>query len=321
MATPHHPHWQWLPTPRSGRRYSGLVPWVICLLLLWAAALVWALEAGSADEAEEPEFELIDVLVTRTALPGTNVQLGYRFERSSERLAAGSATTHTNEPFVTGSLAVTEWLQVSAGLPYDFLNTRSPGEGTVTTNGVGDLATEAQVAFFQNKELQFALAGGLGLGLPTGSVSKGIGGQWTLTPFLSAGKIWGPVQVLADFGYQAELRNMPDRQQRLRYDLAVGYPVLDSKLFPFLELNGAYTFTGPGYLRRQGQVVLTPGVRVTPGGWLPIEASREPLRTAEPLQEEKLWWERLSVVVGWQLPVTVSRDLEWALTTAFKLEF
>ena len=56
MATPHRPHWQWLPTPRSGRRGSlrfGI--WAICLLLLWAAAPVWGHEAGSADEAEEPE--------------------------------------------------------------------------------------------------------------------------------------------------------------------------------------------------------------------------------------------------------------------------
>ena len=129
------------------------------------------------------------------------------------------------------------------------------------------------------------------------------------------------MQLLADVGYQAELRTTPDRQQRLRYDLAVGVPTLDGTVFPFLELNGAYTFTGPSSLRHQGQVVLTPGVRFTPGGWLPIQAEHEPPSTAEALLKAKPWWERLSVVVGWQLPVTASRDFEWALTTAVKLEF
>jgi hypothetical protein len=178
-----------------------------------------------------------------------------------------------------------------------------------------------QVAFLQSKELQLVLAGGLGVGLPTGSVSKGIGGQWTLSPFLSAGQMLGPVQLLADVGYQAELRTLPDRQQGLRYDVAVGYPMFEGTLFPFLELNGAYTFTGPSDLRHQGQVVLTPGVRFTPGGWLPIQAEHEPPKAAEALLKEKPWWERLSVVVGWQLPVTASRDFEWALTSAFKLDF
>ncbi len=310
------------PRGSNRRRLHGsryIVGALCAFLLCWTPA---SLKAGPSDDGDTPpEFELIDALVTRTALPGTNAQIGYRFERSSERQSAGSATTHTNEPFASVSLAVTEWLQVSAALPYDFVNTRTPGQGTITSNGVGDLATEAQVTFFQSKDLQLALAGGLGIGLPTGSVSKGIGGQWTLTPFLSVGKIWGPVQLLADFGYQTELRNLPDRQQRLRYDVAAGYPLFDGTLFPFLELNGAYTFVGPSYLRHHGQVVLTPGVRFTPGGWLPIDATREPLKTAEPILKEKPWWERLSIVLGWQLPVTASRDFDWALTTAFKLEF
>jgi hypothetical protein len=236
-------------------------------------------------------------------------------------LAEGDATTHTNELFLSGSLAVTDWLQVAASLPYDFISTRSPNQATAATSGVADLTTEVQVTFLQSQTLQLVLAGGLGVGMPTGSASNGTGGQWTLTPFLSAGQILGPVQLLADVGYQAELRTMPDRQQRLLYDVAVGYPVLDGKLFPFLELNGSYTFTGPGDLRHRGQVVLTPGVRITPGGWLPIPAERAQAKAVESVPAGKPWWEQLSIAVGLQLPVTASRDFEWALTSALKLDF
>ena len=193
QGTPSRPH-------HRGRR---LARWGVYggLLLLWLATPVGAQDAGRpalpidpastahATPDEESSLDFNDVLVTRTAVPGTNAQLGYRFERSSDRLATGSATTHTNEPFAAVSVAVTDWLQLSAALPYDFVSTRPPDQGPSAVHGVGDLATEAQVTFVQSKELQLALGGGLGLGLPTGSVSKGIGGQWTLTPFLSGGKI------------------------------------------------------------------------------------------------------------------------------------
>jgi outer membrane putative beta-barrel porin/alpha-amylase len=302
-----------------------------CLLLLWFTAPAAAQEKGrstasdppeaaSAPE-EETEFDLVDVLVTRTPLPASDLEVGYRFERSSQRLATGSATTHTNEPFVSGSLAVTDRLQLSAILPYDFINTRTPDHGTVTTNGVADLTTEVQFTFLQSQALHLAVAGGLGVGIPTGSASKSTGGLWTLTPFLSAGKVLGQVQLLADVGYQAAFRTMPDRQQQLLYDVAVGYPVLEDKLFPFLELNGAYTFTGPSNLRHRGQVVLTPGVRITPGGWFTVLAEREPSKTAKPIPAEEPWWERLSMLVGLQVPVTASRGFEWALTTSIKLDF
>ena len=298
MGRAQPPHREHPLKNRSGSRgwWRRAPGWLVgcCLLLLGLTPPVAAqgnhspapADAPAAPAAAEGEsgLDLIDVLVTRTPLPGTNVQLGYRFERSSVHLDTGSATTHTNEPFVTGSLAVTDWLQVSAALPYDFFRTQGPGAGTVTTvNGVGDLTPEVQVTFLQSKALQLALSGGLGVGVPTGSVSKGIGGQWTLSPFLGAGKLWGPVQLLADVGYSAEIRTLPDREQRLLYDVAVGVSLFDGTLFPFLELNGAYTFMGPSDLRHKGQVVLTPGVRVSPGGWLPIPAEHAPPKTAEPI--------------------------------------
>ena len=36
---------------------------------------------------------------------------------------------------------------------------------------------------------------------------------------------------------------------------------------------------------------------------------------------EKLWWQRLSLAVGAQFPLTSAREFEWALTSALKLDF
>ena len=244
------------------------------------------------------------------------MQVGYRFERSSE----GGSTTHLNELAVAGSLAVTDWLQLSAALPYQFLSTRAP-EGSTTTDGVGDAAVELLVAPLQSPALGLAVAGGLNVGFPTGSMSKGTGGQWTLTPFVTAGKLLGSVQLLADVGYQAELRSPADGsqpQRRLLYNVALGYPLLAGRLFPFLELNGAYTFTGDPALRHQGQLALTPGVRLNP---VALFAAGEPTKSGAALPAEKPWWDGLSFAIGGQFPVTASREFDWALLTSLKYDF
>jgi hypothetical protein len=300
---------------RSGRPWPSLLIAGLLVLVLAGPGAFAAAPAETPPEAEaaEPaaELEFIDVLVTRSPLPGTNVLIGYRFERSSE----GGSTTHLNELALAGSLAVTDWLQLSATLPYQFLNTRTPPEGWTATDGIGDVAAEFLVAPLQSPALGLAVGGGLGVGFPTGSMSKGTGGQWTLTPFLTAGKLLGPLQLLADVGYQAELRAPADAsqpQRRLLYSLALGYPLLAARLFPFLELTGAYTFTGASNLRHQGQLALSPGVRLNPVAL--FAAGGPPLG-------EKPWWDGLSFAIGGQFPVTASREFDWALLTSLKYDF
>ncbi len=282
--------------------------------------------AREAQEAPEPEFDLADVLVTRTPLPSTSVELRYRFERDRERQEAGSAVTHVHQPALNGSLAVTDWLQLSATLPYQVRDVRAPDTGSTESQDLGDVSTEVLVTFLKDAARQLAVAGGVDLGLPTGSIQDGTGGQWTLTPFLGAGKLVGPVQLMADVSYQNDFRAAPDGgtpERKLLYNLAVGSLLFDSQLFPFLEVNGAYAFTGLPAIRHRGQLYLSPGVRVSPAGWLAALAEPRPAASSEQADAPggKPWWQRLSLAVGAQFPLTSAREFEWALTSALKLDF
>jgi hypothetical protein len=311
------------------RRLVGLlvIGYLLALLLLPQPA--GALDSAPGTEAKiaasEPEFDLSDVLVTRTPLPSTSVELRYRYERDRERQEAGSAITHVHQPSLNISLAATDWLGLSATLPYQVRDVRASGSGFVETRNLGDVSTEVLVTFLKNPARQLAVAGGFDLGLPTGSIQDGTGGQWTLTPFLGAGKLIGPVQLLADVSFQDDFRAAPDGgkpKRELLYNLAVAYPFLDTQLLPFLEVNGAYAFTGVPAIRHRGQLYLSPGVRISPAGWLSALAEHRPAASNERpnAPAEKPWWQRLSLAVGAQFPVTGAREFEWALTSALKLD-
>jgi hypothetical protein len=322
------------------RTFLIAIIWLACTALSRPSAAVLPVEAGSTSSvqeaatpsatvdqgAPEPEFDLADVLVTRTPLPSTSVEVRYRYERDREEQEVGSAVTHVHQPSLNVSLAVTDWLQLSATLPYQVRDVRAPGGGSTETRNVGDVSTELLVMFRKDSTRQLAVAGGFDLGLPTGSIQDGTGGQWALTPFLGAGKLVGPIQLMADVSFQDDFRAAPDGgkpKRELLYNLAVAYPLFDSQLLPFLEMNGAYAFTGVPAIRHRGQLYLGPGLRVSPAGWL--AALADPRRTASSDQAnqpgEKPWWQRLSLAVGAQFPVTNAREFEWALTTALKLNF
>jgi hypothetical protein len=71
-----------------------------------------------------------------------------------------------------------------------------------------------QVTFYRNPAWRFAVGGALELGLPTGSVADGTGGQWSVRPSLIVGQRLGPVQLLADCGFGWELRQLSPEEER-----------------------------------------------------------------------------------------------------------
>lgn len=282
--------------------------------------------SSTQDQAvPEPGFDLADVLVTRTPLPGSSVELRYRYERDRDQQEAGSAVTHVHQPSAILSLAATDWLGFSATIPYQVRDLRTPDGTSSETRNLGDVSTEVLVTFLKDPARQLALAGGFDLGVPTGSIRDGTGGQWMLTPFLGAGKLLGPVQLMADVSYQDDFRAAPDGGQikrELLYNLAAGPLLFDGQLFPFLEVDGAYAFTGVPAIQHRGQLYLSPGLRISPAGWLAglVQPRGSSAGEKSLSSEEKPWWQRLSLAIGAQFPLTRAREFEWGLTTSLKLD-
>jgi hypothetical protein len=253
------------------------------------------------------------------------VELRYRYERDRDRQDEGTAVTHVHQPSAILSVSPTDWLGLSLAIPYQVRDLRAPDGTSAETRNLGDLSTEVLATFLKDPARQLAVAGGFDLGVPTGSITDGTGGQWTLTPFLAAGKLIGSVQLLADVGYQNDFRAAPDAGQikrELLYNLAVGHRLFDGQLFPFVELNGAYAFTGAPTIRHRGQLYLSPGIRISSGGWLAALVGPRGSKDGETAQasREKPWWQRLSLAIGAQFPLTQAREFEWGLTTSLKLD-
>jgi len=298
---------------------------VLALCLPLASGAQERVSRAQDQAVPEAEFDLADVLITRTPLPGSSVELRYRYERDREQQDAGSAVTHVHQPSAILSLAATDWLGLSATIPYQVRDLRTPDGTSSETRNLGDLSTEVLATFLKDPVQQLAVAGGFDLGVPTGSIKDGTGGQWTLTPFLGAGKLVGPVQLMADGSYQDDFRAAPDAGQikrELLYNLAVGPLLFDGQLFPFLELDGTYAFTGTPTIRHRGQLYLSPGIRISSGGWLAALVEPRGSSDGEKSQssKEKPWWQRLSLAIGAQFPLTQAREFEWGLTTSLKLD-
>src|SRR5260221_5666210 len=99
-------------------------------------------------------------------------------------------------------------------------------------------------------------------------MSRGLGGELSVEPFVSAGIALGPFDVLASISYEWIVNGPTPREQALTWNIALGYPA--SRWFtPFVELNsvtqtaGARPEDGPDLIGKV-QMYLTPGFNVSP---------------------------------------------------------
>ncbi len=328
-----------VPTARRRSRHlpaAGRLTWRAVLVLCLPALALTAQGAFAAEpappapaeatrETEAAEVNFVDVGFTPNPLPGTDIILTYRFERDRDQTESGNVISYAHGVSVNLDWAITDWLGVSLGIPYQITDVRTtdPATGAPAepdTRNLGDMTLASQVVFYKNPAWQLAIGGALALGLPTGSIHDGTGGQWSLKPSLIVGKWLGPVQMLADIGFGWDLRRLSETEERgreLTYDVAVAYPLLDQRLIPFLELNGVYVTQGDPALKHRGQLYLSPGFRVFPFR----DASADTEVGRVPGKSEPPWWHDLSLVVGMQFPVTASRAFEWGITTAVKVDF
>jgi hypothetical protein len=282
-------------------------------------------QAGVVD-LTEPELEFMDVLFTQKPMQDNEVEFEYRFERQREKGDEGSTVTYQHELALGLGWRVTEWLGVSLEIPYTIIDVRSTpdGEGTGVTRDVGDIAGQVLFTFWKDPERQFAVGGGLEVGFPTGSFEDGTGDGWALAPFLTLGKHFGPIQILGHLGYEAKLRRPAEdeeREQTFFYNVALAYPFFEKRLIPFFELNGVYAFAGEPALKHKGQFYLSPGIRINPFGDVHGHDDHGHSHGHSHGNGDHPWWERLSLAVGAQFPVTAAREFEFALTSQLKLEF
>jgi outer membrane putative beta-barrel porin/alpha-amylase len=223
-----------------------------CALL---ALLVFCPMSASADE--EPDIRFFYPIVTRR--PVIERELEFGFERSQTR------DGNTNTVSAAIEWPLTRWWQLEIEVPFVIQNPRE----AVSTSGPGDLTVENKFLLWRSIQHLAAVAGGFEVRLPSGSERRGLGGEFGVEPFLTAGIALGPLDVMAEIAYEWNLNNVPgQREQELTANLAVGWPV--SRWFtPLLELNsvtmiqGAAEEDGPK-LRGRTQIYLTPGFNVRP---------------------------------------------------------
>lgn len=150
------------------------------------------------------------------------------------------------------------------------------------TRGIGDIELSGKYALFDSFESLFILSGGLELGIPTGSKTKGFGsGRWKLAPYLAAAKGFERLVLQSSIKYEQPLGG---EERELLYNLAFTFPLTDAKhgLMPMLELNGMKSFENGSNtlfltpqlyigLVRRGHIALSVGTQIPIAGERPFD--------------------------------------------------
>jgi len=258
------------------------------ILLTFAAALVFF--AQSVCAAEESNVDLIYPLALRRPIIENELDLTVRHARNLSGRETDLGAELEYHPL--------SWWQIALGVPVPILN---PGRGT-TRGGLGDITLENKFLLYRNLERRIQAAGGLEVTIPSGSKSRGLGGETAIEPFLVGGAVFGSLHLMADGAYEWVL-NSPDRgerKQEMRTGLALGY-ALTEKFLPLLEfttvrlVRGVNQDQGPK-LRHKQQFYLTPGFNL------------------------KIY-EETTLRFGVQLPLTQTREFEYKLHLGLAIEF
>jgi hypothetical protein len=250
-------------------------------LLLAAGGAAWAAD-------EEPTIEFFYPLVTRRPVVERELEFRFNHEKGREgRVSEFSAAVEF--PILP------RW-QVEIEVPAIFTDPKAePGQ-----IGVGDLEIETKYQVFRSLQPRVLVAVGLAGKLPTGSESRGLGGEAAIAPFVAGAFGAGPLEVLSTIEYEWNLNtHLPgERPETLTAGVAVGW-LLHRKVIPLLELTSVTPIRGedePDAPVGRTQLYLTPGLNVKP---LPGSTLR----------------------LGVQLPITPARQFDYAIRAGFVWEF
>jgi hypothetical protein len=245
-----------------------------------------ALADQREEKAETEEVSLPPTLITEGAVPATEVEGMFTTSKSRTERAYGfglSSLQYAPVPSFGIKLVVP-------------VAVRDPGDSEPTVAGIGDVSLMFKYAPVLLPAQQFALAGGVTVGFPTGSERRDLGGQFAVAPFLAAGKGLGPFSLQADVAYRWQLNRprrieqeeeeaeavRPHKEHGVTANLTATYSPV-KWLAVLLELNSVTLLHRDDPLRERVQLYLTPGVSVEPAkGWnlragihLPVTSAKE----------------------------------------------
>jgi len=222
---------------------------LVILVLLLASAT----HAGAEDD--DPNIDLLYPLTLRRPVLETLIDL----TASHEKQPGGSRETELAAELEYRALP---WWLVSFEVPVVFDHEHKGP----TLGGLGDVGLSTRFRLFRSVEHKAQVVGGLAVTLPSGSKSRGLGGETAVEPFLTGGIILEKFHLLADAGYRWTV-NSPtsgERQQLAHIGFAAGYELTD-RFLPMLELandrmvRGENGSEGPKLLHK-AQIYLTPGI-------------------------------------------------------------
>lgn len=225
----------------------------------------------------------------RTRRPVIERELELRVEHAKGR--DGRST----EAAAAVELPILPRWQVELEVPLIF---NEPREGAAQ-GGVGDLRIENKVMVWQSLDWLSQVAVGVEGRLPTGSERRGLGGQATVEPFVTAGIALGAFDLLATVAYEFKVnaRVPGPNEQELTASAAAAWRV--SHWFaPLVELvTATRTRAAPDdELRHRTRVGIVPGfnAKVLP---------------------------RTTLRIGVELPLTRARTADYTLLGGFVKEF
>jgi len=258
---------------------------VLVALLTLPSALV-ALVSPVWAQDEEANLEFFYPVVTRR--PIIERELEFRTQSSQ----GDQGTEH--DLFGAIEYPILPWWQIELEVPLVISN---PSEGPSNT-GFGDLTLENKFLLWKSVQHRAQIAGGFELTLPSGSASRGLGGEFNIEPFLTGAVALGSFDLIGELHYEWNLKGPVEgqRDQELAGNLAVGYRA--TRWFtPFVEMNSVVLVQrSDDKLRGSTQVYLTPGFNIQP---LP-----------------GMTWR-----AGVQLPVTGTREFNWVVHSGLVWEF
>jgi hypothetical protein len=256
------------------------------LVVLFALPALLAVDVAHAQDS----FQNVSFFYPlRTRRPVIERELEFRVEH------AKGSEGRTTEAAAALELPIMPRWQIELEVPLVF---NDPREGPAQS-GVGDLSLETKVAVWQSLDWLSQVAVGIEGRFPSGSERRGLGGEASAEPFVTAGIALGDFDFLASVAYEFNLNAhvAGPNEQELAASAAMGWRVTRA-FAPLLELvTVTRTRAAPDdELRHRTRVSIIPGfnAKLLPG---------------------------TTLRVGIELPLTRARTADYSLLGGFVKEF